>query len=270
MSDRHDQATGGGRPPGDSPGGRVEGRSAPGRSTVPNGPAPGSPNGSAGTGPNGSAQGVPNGTRGHDAGVGRGPSHGQGTEGVGEPAGDRVAPPSQTASAAAPGGAEATLDELVVPEVDLTDPAALAAERDEYLGALQRLKADFDNFRKRVVRQQEEQADRAASDLVGKLLPVLDTLDLAVAHLGNAGEDAVQAVQALGQARAQLIDVLAKEGLQRVDETDVAFDPAVHDAVAHAPAGEADGPDTLVDEVMRSGYRWRGHVLRAAMVRVRG
>jgi molecular chaperone GrpE len=163
-------------------------------------------------------------------------------------------------------------------DLGLVDVAALSAERDEYLAALQRLKADFDNFRKRVVRQREEEADRASSDLVRKLLTVLDTLDLAAAHLGDTEPDGQggatdlgsQAVEALGQARAQLTDLLTKEGLQRVDETDVVFDPEVHDAVAHAPAEDTDGLDSVVDEVLRSGYRWRGHVLRPAMVRVRG
>ncbi|HEY5244087.1 MAG TPA: nucleotide exchange factor GrpE [Acidimicrobiales bacterium] len=68
----------------------------------------------------------------------------------------------------------------------LTDAASLAAERDEYLADLQRLKAEFDNYRKRVARQQEEQSDRAAGALVGKLLPVLDNLDLAYTHLTSA------------------------------------------------------------------------------------
>ncbi len=169
----------------------------------------------------------------------------------------------------------------------LADVAALSAERDEYLGALQRLKADFDNYRKRVLRQQEEQAARAAADLVVKLLPVLDTLDLAQVHLGAgpAGDGGADEGQALGQARAQLLDTLAKEGLERVDGAGVAFDPTVHDAVAHAPsADQAEGPGgeaageavgeavggVVVDEVMRAGYRWRGQVLRPAMVRVRG
>ena len=70
----------------------------------------------------------------------------------------------------------------------LADVAGLTAERDEYLAALQRLQADFANYRKRVLRQQEEQSARAALDLVGKLLPVLDTLDLARAHLGGSTE----------------------------------------------------------------------------------
>jgi molecular chaperone GrpE len=71
-----------------------------------------------------------------------------------------------------------------------------------------------------------------------------------------------------------LIDTLAKEGLERVDEEGVVFDPSVHDAVAHAPKTDAvdeEGePASTVEEVLRSGYRWRGQMLRPAMVRVRG
>jgi molecular chaperone GrpE len=172
----------------------------------------------------------------------------------------------------------------------LADAASLAAERDEYLADLQRLKAEFDNYRKRVARQQEEQSDRAAGALVGKLLPVLDNLDLAYTHLtsahltagpagptdgaGESDAPVSEEARALLQAREQLLDALAKEGLARVDEVGVEFDPVVHDAVASvqsdgpAEAG-ADGGGMAVDEVMRAGYRWRSQVLRPAMVRVR-
>jgi molecular chaperone GrpE len=160
----------------------------------------------------------------------------------------------------------------------LTDVAALTAERDEYLAALQRSQADFANYRKRVVRQQEEQGNRAVLDLMAKILPVLDTLDLAMAHLtkaddpvdGGPPEGSSDEARALFHARTQLLDTLAKEGLDRVDAIGVPFDPAVHDAVAHAGADADDGSGPVIDEVMRSGYRWHGRTLRPAMVRVRG
>ena len=192
----------------------------------------------------------------------------------------------------------------------LTDVAALSAQRDEYLESLQRLKADFDNYRKRVARLQQEQSARAEANLVTKLLPVLDNLDLAWAHLGPREGDegpGSEEARAIGQARGQLLDVLSKEGLERLDAVGVEFDPTVHDAVAHsegpeaagdgaghvagevpgeepgedraAPAADAGGDFATdgavthvvsVDEVLRAGYRWRGQVLRPAMVRVRG
>jgi molecular chaperone GrpE len=144
----------------------------------------------------------------------------------------------------------------------------LARERDEYLLALQRTQADFENYRKRIARLQEEQSARAAADLVSKLLPVLDTLDLAEAHL-NESLEVTEDGKALRAARAMLTDILGREGLERVDQAGVPFDPSIHDAVAHS---EGDGSDdgTVVEEVLRSGYRWKGQALRPAMVRVRG
>ena len=175
------------------------------------------------------------------------------------------------------------------------DPfAVVSAERDEYLDALRRLQAEFDNYRKRVARQQAEAGDRAAALLVEKLLPVLDTLDLAAAHLGEEpGPDGT----ALLQAAAQLNDVLAKEGLERIDPTGLPFDPTAHEAVGHEPApepepepaageggsaagdgapedaaagGAGDDGGAVVARVMRAGFRWRGAVVRPAMVTVRG
>jgi len=137
----------------------------------------------------------------------------------------------------------------------LDDLGSLAAERDDYLEQLRRVTADFDNYRKRMLKQQSEHVERAAEDLVEKLLEALDTFDLAFAH--GEGFD---------QAHARLLGVLEKEGLQRIDPVGQAFDPNEADAVAHEDADE--GP--LVSEVLRPGYRWKGRVLRPAMVKVRG
>ncbi len=172
--------------------------------------------------------------------------------------------PEEAAQAAGPGSATAaaTAEEAADPK------ERLARERDEYLLALQRTQADFENYRKRVARLQEEQSARAAAGLVDKLLPVLDALDLAEAHL-NESFDVSEAGKALRASRAMLMDILAKEGLERVDRPGVPFDPSVHDAVARSE-GDGAGGETVVEEVLRSGYRWKGQGLRAAMVRVRG
>ncbi|MDA8073961.1 MAG: nucleotide exchange factor GrpE [Actinomycetota bacterium] len=219
-----------------------------------------------------------------------------------ERAGEHAAAEAGSASPQEGGGLGAAGEEDEGATI-LTDVAALMAQRDEYLESLQRLKADFDNYRKRVARLQEEQSARAEANLVVKLLPVLDNLDLAWAHLGPReaqGEPASEEARAIGQARAQLLDVLGKEGLERVDAVGVAFDPTVHDAVAQEPAPQETAPSSeaapseaapsseeaaepaagssevvsphviVVDEVLRAGYRWRSQVLRPAMVRVRG
>jgi molecular chaperone GrpE len=152
---------------------------------------------------------------------------------------------------------------------DLDELVKTSAQRDEYLALAQRTQADFENYRKRIARLQEEQSNRAAASLVEKLLPVLDALDLAEAHL-NQSLEVSESGKALRASRAMLTDLLAKEGLERVDQAEVPFDPSVHDAVAHSEGDCGENGQTMVEEVLRSGYRWRGQVLRPAMVRVRG
>jgi molecular chaperone GrpE len=137
------------------------------------------------------------------------------------------------------------------------DIARVAAERDDYLDALKRLQADFENYKKRVLKQQTEHLERAAEGLVEKLLPVLDTFDLALAH--GEGFDQVQ---------SQLMAALEKEGLERIDPIGKPFDPNEHDAVAHEPGDGGGGP--VVTDVMRNGYRWKGRLVRPAMVKVKG
>ena len=154
--------------------------------------------------------------------------------------------------------AQAILDEAPAPPGEETAPAdpveTVARERDGYLDDLRRLQAEFENFRKRSVKQQTDLLERAAENLVRELLPVLDVADLARAH----GAD--------DQVGGALFDVLGKEGLERLDPVGEAFDPTEHDAVMHE---EGDGePEVL--EVMRAGYRWRGRLLRPAMVKVKG
>ena len=112
----------------------------------------------------------------------------------------------------------------------LAEEAIVAAERDEYLDALRRLQADFDNFRKRSMRQQTELLQRANEGLILRLLPVLDALDLATAHV-RAQEESSDAAKALEQIDSLLRDILAREGVERIDALGLPFDPTVHDAV---------------------------------------
>jgi molecular chaperone GrpE len=183
---------------------------------------------------------------------------------------EEVAPEPELVAGESPEEGEILAEGRVIDaEVERDPMEVLAGERDEYLLALQRTQADFENYRKRIQRMQEEQSARAASALVAKLLPVIDTLDLAQAHQSEASAQSDDA-KALTAARTMLLDILTKEGLERVDEAAVPFDPAVHDAVAHTD-GEDDGVgEVVIDQILRSGYRWRGQVLRPAMVSVRG
>jgi|SRR5687767_3616131 len=148
--------------------------------------------------------------------------------------------------------------EVEIPDAEVEPEAPPLV--DEYKELAQRVQADFENYKKRVLKQQAEYMDRAAEHLVQQLLPVLDTADLAMAHdEGNAS---------LHHVVSALTEALGKEGLERIDPAGQAFDPTEHDAVMHEPGDEGEAP--TVAEVMRAGYRWKGRVLRPAMVRVRG
>jgi molecular chaperone GrpE len=142
-----------------------------------------------------------------------------------------------------------------------TELEAVTRERDEYLDALQRLKAEFDNFRKRALRDQESLVARAGERVVKELLPVLDDLERALQaaeqHEEATLEDGVRLVH-----RA-LADLLRKEGLQEI-ETDGQFDPHVHEALLSQPADEVDSGAVL--EVLQKGYWLGDRVLRPARV----
>jgi len=149
--------------------------------------------------------------------------------------------------------------------------ATVRRERDEYLDMLRRVQADFENYKKRMLRQQSDHLERAGEDLVMKMLPVLDAFDLARTHLGG-GDDLGSEGKALLAASSLLADTLAKVGLERIDDPGAPFDPAVHEAVDSVvdQPGDAPAEGPVVDGVLRAGYRWKGRVIRPAMVRVRG
>jgi molecular chaperone GrpE len=146
------------------------------------------------------------------------------------------------------------------PEADVAELAEVTRQRDEYLDALQRLKAEFDNYRKRVAREEQKLVARASERLVKQLLPMLDDLERAVEAAIEHGElkleDGVRLVQ-----RA-LADMLSREGLVEVD-TGGAFDPHTQEALLSQPA---DAPEGTVIQVLQKGYSLGGHILRPARV----
>ncbi len=147
---------------------------------------------------------------------------------------------------------------------DIVELTEAELQRDEFKALAQQLQADFENYKKRVSRDIEDASARGAGRLISAMLPVLDAFDLAVAHFAeNVNDEA----KALVQSRQLLLDTLAKEGLERLGVAGEPFDPQVHDGVMHV---EGEGDEQLVDDVLRAGYRWKGVVLRPAMVRVKG
>jgi molecular chaperone GrpE len=139
--------------------------------------------------------------------------------------------------------------------------AEAEAKRDEYLGDLQRLAADFDNYRKRVARDQAQLVTRAHEGLVKELLPVLDDLERA---LGAAEvHDEATVVEGVRLVHRALADQLAREGLEEI-VAEGAFDPHVHEALLSQP-GEGAEPGTVL-QVVQKGYRLGDRVLRPARV----
>lgn len=164
-------------------------------------------------------------------------------------------------------------DELLrdSPPPEREDPAKaeeseVTRERDELKDTLQRVQADFENFRKRVMRDQAAHAERAHEALVEQLLPVLDSFELAVLNIphGELDDAAEKLKRGVELVYAELLGVLEKAGLERIDAQGRPFDPGQHEAVLR---DEGKG-EPVVTEVMRTGYRLKGRVLRPAMVRV--
>jgi molecular chaperone GrpE len=140
--------------------------------------------------------------------------------------------------------------------------ARLTAERDEYLAHLQRTQAEFDNYRKRMLRDQTAHLERATAGLIEQLLPVLDAFELA---LNSAGTDADRLRKGVELVYGELLGALEKAGLERIEALGKPFDPEEHEAVMHV---EGEGGDPGVRDVVRAGYRLKGRVLRPAMVKV--
>ena len=148
--------------------------------------------------------------------------------------------------------------EPVDPRVVERDQAL--AQRDEYKDIALRLQADFENYRKRAAAQTADEIDRSTGKIAEALLPVLDACEAAFSH-------GVEGVEPIWSA---LIGALQKQGLEALDLQGKAFDPECAEAVMHEPADGDSNGETIVVEVLRTGYRWKGRVLRAAMVKVKG
>lgn len=168
-----------------------------------------------------------------------------------------AAPDSGAPDAAAPTDVDDEAASVTVEDLVL-DLERVTTERDQYLDASRRLQAEFENYKKQVGKREATARERANDSLISELLPVMDAFDGAVA---NGAED-------VAPMRTSFLDALAKQGLERIDPIDDAFDPNLHEAVMHEDAADVDGP--VVAEVMRAGYAWKGRVLRPAMVRTRG
>lgn len=171
--------------------------------------------------------------------------------------------PAEDSPPPSPTSVDAEEDELSTSseQVDLgdVDVESLLSEMERFKDLALRAQAELENFRKQQIKRQTELVERANQSLLESLLPVLDNFDLARAHDHSETVD---------QLWASLWGTLEAEGLSRIDEEGAPFDPNLHEAVSHEEGDGDDGP--VVASVMRTGYQYKGRVLRAAMVSVKG
>lgn len=134
-------------------------------------------------------------------------------------------------------------------------------EASSYLDDLRRVAADFENFRKRVTREQQLLVDRASERVLKAVLPVLDSFDAALSiEAGTETEEKL--LGGMRGTHAQLLDILTKEGLEVIFAAGEPFDPELHEAVMSS----GDGDRLVVSQELRRGYRLHGRVIRATLV----
>ena len=226
------------------------------------------------------------------------PAHPEGHDarpaGSESPAGDDAAPagadaaPERDAAAAAAEPSDSTetpepgMPEPESPEPESPQPAeayavageelealtARAAKADEYLSLAQRTQADFENYRKRSVREVAVAQERGAVKLAMGLLPAVDNLERALEHAESDPENPGDLVAGIKHVHADIVDALQKAGIERYSPEGEPFDPTLHEAVAQQPIEGAE-PGSVV-EVFQRGYRIGETVVRPARVVVAG
>ena len=156
-----------------------------------------------------------------------------------------------------------------------SDPAAAKAlllgelaesrmEAGETLDTLQRVAAEFDNYRRRVDRDQTQSVERASQRVIESLLPTLDAFDAALAvEASTASEEKM--LDGMRSIRDHLLETLARDGLEPIPALGELFDPKVHEAVSGAQAGDGE---LVVDSELRRGYTMQGRVIRPSLVTV--
>ena len=168
-----------------------------------------------------------------------------------------------------PTGVELGLDLPDDPEeaqaILLRELAEARQEAGENLETLQRVAADFDNFRRRVQRDQAENVERASQRVVESLLPTLDSFDAALGYEAVTPSEE-KLLDGMRSTHTQLLETLARVGFEPIAATDAVFDPKVHEAVSGPTAG-SDG-DLVVSAELRRGYTMYGRVIRPSLVAV--
>jgi molecular chaperone GrpE len=159
----------------------------------------------------------------------------------------------------------AAIDASSVTPEQLEELKARAARADESWERLLRTTADFDNFKKRAARERTEAIQFANVSLIQKLLPVLDSFEMALAATQTAKDEKSASLQAgIVMVQSLLKNVLVESGLEEIDATGKLFDPTQHEAVSQQETDEV--PEGQVVQQIRKGYKMRERLLRPAAV----
>ena len=169
---------------------------------------------------------------------------------------------TNTAAESSPAG-----DQLETPGQEVDNVAELQRQRDDYYDRLLRKTAEFDNYRKRIERERQAQAESAAADLLQELLPLVDDLERALKAESVEGSDAYR--RGVELILKRLEDTLRRRGVRPIEALGADFDPNYHQAVAYEPAPEKDARrDGEVIEEFGRGYMLGDRLLRPSMVKV--
>ena len=147
-------------------------------------------------------------------------------------------------------------EELLIREV-----GEARLEADELLGNLQRVAAEFDNYRKRTERDRVENVHRASQRVIESLLPALDSLDAAIALVATTDTEG-KMLEGMKSTHAQILEALKGDGFAPIEAVGAPFDPALHEAISVIP-GEGE---QVVDQEVRKGYVMSGRVIRPSLV----
>lgn len=186
---------------------------------------------------------------------------------------------TEGASPAAPADSELSSDPQILRNIIqelIAERDAVTSERDDFKDSLQRLKADFENYKRRVREREQQITEQASAEFAEKLIPVLEGLEAAMSSDTASAEDR----SGMEQIAKLFFSTLEAEGMEVLKPEGDLFDPNLHEAIEHIAADNivandahaSDSPDgaPVVVEVFRTGYTWKGRLLRPAMVKVRG
>lgn len=176
--------------------------------------------------------------------------------------------PQRAAPACPPDFEKQEPEAAEVDELDVAKLTARADKAEEYLDLAQRTRAEFENYRKRAVRDAAQAQERGAAKLALELLPAIDNLDRALAHAGEAANGDASFVSGIKHVRSDVLAALKRVGIEPYSPEGEPFDPTQHEAVAQQPI-EGAQPGTVV-EVYQRGYRLGENILRPARVVVAG